>query len=439
MFSIALAISLVMGYFTDVGLSVTVLREGSKKESNLEAIISSYIKVRIVLLISIFLCGFMVIHLIYENQELIKTMYYLIIPMVLGLSLQSVGITYFQLVEKMQYLGIIRISSALFLVISIFLGSWLKVGPFIISFLYGFSYFLAGLVGLFLVSKHIKLSFKWPFQKSILYKLWIFLLSGLLMMLLPQIGPIVLEKTLTLSQLGMFAIALRIPASLYQIPGVIAGAFYPALFRLYNNDESVQHLKLNILQLKIMSLMGMCITIVLFYMSEEIILLLFGHKWIHAAEALQVLSLLLVLQSINIALADGLTTQAKQNYRTIVQFVSVVCAIFLFLFLSNLYLILGAAMACLCIEAIALIGFWITNPNRWIIAKNVLVPYSIFFGISLFGTYTFFESTPIVAMIICIFVLTIVVLLDRVLSRNIITYFNRSTIGRVLSKFWKGS
>jgi len=434
MFSIALAIAMVMGYFTDIGLSVTVLREGSKKEANLEEIISSYIKIRIALLFTIFLIGFTAIHLVYENQELIKIMYFLIIPMVLGLSLQSVGITYFQLIEKMQYLGIIRISSAIFLVITISVGTLFSVDSVIISFLYGFSYLLAGIVGLFLVNKHIKLSFKSPFQKSILYKLWIFLLSGLLMMLLPQVGPIVLENTLTLSQLGLFAIAFRISAALYQVPGVIAGAFYPALFRLYNSDKFNLHLTLNILQIKIMSLMGMSITFVLFFMSEEIILLLFGQTWIHAADALQIMSLLLVLQSINIALADGLTTQSKQNYRTLVQFCSVVSAIFLFSYLSNIYLVLGAAMACICIETIALIGFWISNPNRGAIAKKVLVPYLIIFGISLLGIDLLFKSKPVVAIILSLLILIIMVLLDKVLIRSILPYCSRSKIWRVISK-----
>ncbi|MEK1831870.1 hypothetical protein AAAC51_32235 [Priestia megaterium] len=76
-------------------------------------------------------------------------------------------------------------------------------------------------------------------------------------MLLPQLGPIVLENTIPLAAVGVFAVAYRIPSALYQVPGIVAGAFYPVLFRHYNHQQTDKHLQLNILQVKLMSLVGM--------------------------------------------------------------------------------------------------------------------------------------------------------------------------------------
>ena len=45
----------------------------------------------------------------------------------------------------------------------------------------------------------------------------------------PQLAPILLNYTLPLSMVGVFAVAYRMPAALYQVPGVIAGAFSSAL------------------------------------------------------------------------------------------------------------------------------------------------------------------------------------------------------------------
>lgn len=42
----------------------------------------------------------------------------------------------------------------------------------------------------------------------------------------PQLAPILLNYTLPLSMVGVFAVAYRMPAALYQVPGVIAGAFF---------------------------------------------------------------------------------------------------------------------------------------------------------------------------------------------------------------------
>lgn len=434
MFSVALALAMVLGYFTDVGLSVTVLREGSKNKADLSAIMSSYIKIRIVLLCLILISAFFIIQIFYDNSELIKTMYFLIGPMVVGLSLQSVGITYFQLVERMQYLGFIRILASMFLVLSISLGMWFSVHYTIICFLYGFSYFLSGLVGIFLVNKNIKLSLKSPFQKEILQKLWIFLLSGLLMMLLPQIGPIVLENTLTLAQVGLFAIAFRIPSALYQIPGVIAGAFYPALFRYFNNNDLTNHLKLNLLQIKIMSLIGMSISVILFHMSEEIIMMLFGLKWIHAAGALKIMSIIIVLQSINVALADGLTTQSRQLYRTLVQFCVVVSAIFLFSILSKIHLVNGAAIACLLIETISLIGFLLANPFRLVLAKKVLIGYLSIFSTSLVVINILFKTNPLLAIILHNLIIVTMVFVDKTMRNSVISFINNTLIMKFIRR-----
>ncbi len=44
MFSVAIAVTFVMLFFTDLGLSNTFLREGAKDGADLEKILSSYIK-----------------------------------------------------------------------------------------------------------------------------------------------------------------------------------------------------------------------------------------------------------------------------------------------------------------------------------------------------------------------------------------------------------
>ena len=221
--SVALAFAMIMSYFTDSGLSEIVLREGSKRKTSIQSVISSYIKLRILLLGITFILGFIIIHLTNTNEELIRTAYYLVIPMVMGVAMQGIGTTYFQLVEKMQYAGFIRMLSSIFLIITIVIGMAMSLHPFVISFLYGFSYFLAGACAIVLVHRHIKITLKSTFHKGLLFQLWSFLLSGLLFVLLPQLGPIILEKTVTLKQVGFFAVAYRIPQALNQLPNVVAG------------------------------------------------------------------------------------------------------------------------------------------------------------------------------------------------------------------------
>ena len=84
----ALAFALIMAYFTDAGLSKIVLREGSKDKADIAIVMSSYIKMRFVLLIATFIVGFIIINLLHsEDAMLLKTSYFLIIPFVIGVSM----------------------------------------------------------------------------------------------------------------------------------------------------------------------------------------------------------------------------------------------------------------------------------------------------------------------------------------------------------------
>ncbi|MFP3471394.1 hypothetical protein R0J90_15245, partial [Micrococcus sp. SIMBA_144] len=93
-----------------------------------------------------------------------------------------------------------------------------------------------------------------------------------------------------------------------QLPLVIAAAFIPVLFRQFNSNQVIKHRDLTILQIKVMGIIGMGMAIPFYYMSDTIIGIILGENWVMAATLLKVLSLMLVFQSMSIALADGLTS-----------------------------------------------------------------------------------------------------------------------------------
>ncbi|WP_160913538.1 oligosaccharide flippase family protein [Halobacillus litoralis] len=379
-FSVALAFAMIMGYLTDAGLSDITLREGSKPGVKLSALISSYVKMRLALLVATFFIGFSVIHLFNSsNGELIRTAYYLIIPMVTGVALQSIGTTFYQLIEKMQYYGLIRMVSSFCLVTAMVIGMGFQLNPLIMCTLYGLSYLTAGIFGLILVMKDVSIRFSYPFHRGLFRNLGSFTLGGLLFVMLPHIGPIILEKTIPIAAVGLFAVAYRIPQALQQIPFIVAGAYYPVLFRSFQHQNLKEHLDHQISQTKIMSLVGMMMVLPFFYLSEYVIKILFGTEWLGAAFPLKVLSLMLLLQSINIALADGLTTMEKQNSRTFIQLVTVIVGVGLYITLSLSYGVIGAAVTGVAIEVLALIGFWLCSPNRWGLFKRSLFPYLSYF------------------------------------------------------------
>ncbi|WIY62182.1 oligosaccharide flippase family protein [Bacillus arachidis] len=423
-FSVALALSMVMHFFTDLGVSNTFLREGAKKE-NSSATFFSYIKVRVICLLFTFIIFSFGIHIFYHEQQILYMMYSLMIPLIIGLVLQSIGITYFQLSERMQFIASIRIFSAIVLVTLTILCITLQVDIHVTAFLYGFSYLAGGLYSLYLLRKNVEFKWKVPFQKELLINISPFLISGLFIILTPQLGPLVLEKTLPLGLVGLFAVAYRIPSALYQIPGVIAGAFFPLLFKHYSHGEIKKHTELNILQMKFMSLIGMCMTIALFYLSPYLITILFGDKWESAVEPLKILSFIIVLQGFNIAIADGLTTKGLQNRRTIVQFITISIGLLSFYYLSVTYAIAGAAFSALAMEIVSFIGYVLANPIRRTVLTKVVIPYGSYFSISFILLHYLLYKFPFIAMFSTIILMSTMVLLFDQATRDLIKDFIR--------------
>ncbi|WP_282034374.1 oligosaccharide flippase family protein [Metabacillus indicus] len=413
-FSVALAFAMIMGYFTDAGLSEIVLREGTKRETEVSSLMSSYIKLRAALMGMTFIIGFIFIHSFYaSNPELIKTAYCLIIPMVTGIAMQSIGTTYFQLTERMQFYGAIRIISSFMLILTVFIGMMVSLTPYQICFLYGLSYFTAGLIGVVLVSRNVQISLNKPFHKEILNGIGSFTIGGLLFVIFPHLGTLVLEKTVSLAEVGMFAIAYRIPQALQQLPYIIAGAFCPVLFRSFNSGDYAKHRELSTTQIKITVLLGAAIAIPFYHMSSDIVTMLFGEKWIMAATPLKILTLMLILQSVSISLADSLTTQGMQNRRTLVQLISLLTGGVLYFYFSLSNGVIGAAYAGLAIEFLILMGFWLMIPGRLHFAVKAIGPYLAVIAVCMFIPSALLGSFPVVSALLSYIILSAILLVDK--------------------------
>ncbi len=424
-FSVALAIAMVMNFFTDLGVSNTFLREGTKKE-HLGRTFSSYIKIRIACSLLTFIVFFAGVRVLYQEQQTLYMIYSLMIPMVIGLAMQSIGITYFQLTERMQYIASIKIFSSFALILSATVSMGLKVDVHLAAFLYGFSYLAGGFYSLYLLLKKAEIQWKSPFEKQLLTNLSPFLISGLFIMLTPQLGPLVLEKTLPLALVGLFAVAYRIPSALYQIPGVIAGAFFPLLFKRYNQRKLAEHTRLNILQMKIMSYIGMCMTITLFYLATYLVTVLFGPEWESAVQPLKILAFIIVLQGFNIAIADGLTTRGLQNRRTFVQFITITVGLVSFYFMSVNYAVAGSAFAVLTMEIVSFIGYAAAHPEKRAVLFKVIMPYGTFFCISFILMQNLLSKYPFMAMIsTIIFVTALILLLDKSIKQLILGFIKK--------------
>jgi O-antigen/teichoic acid export membrane protein len=392
LFSLGLAFSLIAGYFTDLGLTQTLIREGTKRTSSIPHIVSGFLKIKILLIIVSLVISALVIMIVYEDKNIKNVLYYMVLPSIIGGSLQGFGASYFQLIEKMKNTGLIRTISGVLIASSMLIAIILNLSVIQISILYGLASILGGIFSFYLVIREVKITLNTSF-KSLLKDLFSYTIGGLLVIATPQIGPIVLEKVASIREVGYFSAAYRIPSVLYQIPQVMATAFYPLLFKLGASKQThEEHKKISILQIKLMSLLGILISFVFIIIPEFWINLLYGEGWGNAYLNLSILSYVLILQTINFPLADSLTTVGNQRKRTILQLVVFIISIAFYFILGGKFGSFGGAIAALLTEIIYFILLIIFNRNSIMILSKGITSNIMLFIILLIIKYFIFND-----------------------------------------------
>ena len=150
------------------------------------------------------------------------------------------------------------------------------------------------------------------------------------------------------------------------------------LFKHYNQNNIEEHTKLNLLQIKSMAIVGICMTIGLYHLAPYFISIFFHEEWSNSVEPLQILSFLIVLQSLNIAIADGLTTSGCQNKRTVVQCVALVIGGVMLYSFSSIGGVIGAAYAMVLFEIVALVGYIAVSVVKKNCIPNCNTVYNLF-------------------------------------------------------------
>ncbi|CCW05012.1 TPA: oligosaccharide flippase family protein [Bacillus cereus] len=355
MFTTALAVSAVICYFTDAGLTHTFMREGTRSDANISVLISSYLRIRLILAIVISVLFAIFAQFFYPDAYLRAMVYWVVLPTMFGATLQGVGMAYFQVTERMQFTAIISVLQGVTAAAALLLGMYFQWSLMMVAAMYGVSSLVTGVIAFIMTIRYTKVHKGW--DKGILDQLLIFTINGIIIMLLPQLGPIILEKVSTYKQVGFFGAAYKIPAVLYQIPGVIAAAFYPRLFAFGNEQNIEEHRKLSSFELKLMSFLGMGISIPFIADPSFWIVSLLGEKYAPAGDALAILAFMVILQSINYPLADNLTTIGQQWKRATTMTIGLVVAIIGYIVLGSKYGMMGAAAAAILTEITLLIGF----------------------------------------------------------------------------------
>lgn len=421
--SVALAFAAIVSYFTDAGISQTTIREGTKPDADISSIMFAYTKIRLFLFFGVTLFSIVFINIFYSDPVTKSTILFLTVPTLLGALGQGIGITYFQIIEKMKYVSLINIIVSVGNSLALFIGVISQLSIQMVSLLYGIASILGGIYAIWVMYKEIDFKVVKKKHPELLNQLLSFTINGIIVMMIPQLGPIILEKVLTTTEVGNFSAAFKIPSVLYQFPGIVATAFYPKLFSLGNSGELSEHRRICGLELKIMGTLGAALALPFILAPGFWIRLLLTDEFSPAIPALVVLSYLILLQAIKYPLADYLTTVGNQWKRTVVMFLGLIVVIILYIVLGSNFGILGGALAPLISEVVIILGCVLFIPKGFsFLFKNSYLMIIAFVVSFMCYRFIFSSLHPLVGLtIVELIFIVIIVFSDRMIRNKIIS------------------
>lgn len=176
-----------------------------------------------------------------------------------------------------------------------------------------------------------------------------------------------------------------------------------------------------------MAIVGICMTIGLYYLAPYFISIFFHEEWSNAVEPLQILSFLIVLQSLNIAIADGLTTSGRQNKRTVVQCIALVIGGIMLYSFSSIGGVIGAAYAMVLFEIVALVGYIAVSVVRKKIVFQIVIPYTSYFGVTFIGVQYMLHTYHFIALVLNTLIVVVgIFLYDYELKKLLLSFITKT-------------
>lgn len=213
-----------------------------------------------------------------------------------------------------------------------------------------FSTGILGLMLLFFYFKHgrsvLKWHFDWSAAKELLQDSWPLILSGLVVMIYMRIDQVMIKEMLGSEAVGNYAAATRLSEAWYFIPMIIIQSLFPAILNAKSQSEECYYRRLQSLY-NLMVRLSVIIALLMTFLSDWIINLLYGAEYSQAATVLAIH----IWAGINVAMgavwSKWIISENKQLIATYGHVVGAILNIIFNIFFIPKFGIKGAALATL--------------------------------------------------------------------------------------------
>lgn len=344
----------------DIGMSVLIIREGSRDEKKMAVYFGNTLIVEVILSIIIFgvIMGLGVLFQ-YDSTTLL-----------LMAIMASAGLIYefrkvmrgiFRVMMKLKFVAVLEVLNGLtYLLVALWIFStftdknlgllglaharlWVNVAVIAAFFIY--------------TIRFIKPKFDSAQLLPMVKQSYIFTLYNLFFMLYFQIDQIILSIMRGETEVGIYGASSKIIVILFFVPQMIFQVVMPIMFRLSKSDVD-KYKRLNNTIWRYIAAIGIPSGIGIILLADSIIPLIYTKpEYLASIPVLTIMGGFLAIRFIGISQGNALTTYDKEHVRAYIQIVSVIINIVLDIWLIASYGAVGAAIATLITEAVIAISF----------------------------------------------------------------------------------
>ena len=350
-FSFAVAFTTIAMIFIDLGLNPLFVREISRKKELAGKYISHAVVIKSILSFATFIAVMLVVNLMGYPDDIRKIVYVMFTSVILKSFTDNFS-SIFQAFEEMQWDSLLKIIRAVILTGLVFFSLAKGYSLLTIVWMYAATEIIVlSLCILILFTKFIKSMVK--VQKDILINLAFeslpFALTVLFYSIYFYIDSVMLSYMRGVYEVGIYSAAYSLTLALIFIPTIYINSIFPSLSKFYVN--SMESLKFAYKKsLLYISVVALPMTIILFFLSEEIIYFLYGGEFSNSALVFKIIAITIFFRFVTFVNAITILSVDKQKQRLYSQAITAILNIILNLILIPAYGYIGAAVATVITE-----------------------------------------------------------------------------------------
>jgi O-antigen/teichoic acid export membrane protein len=318
-FSFALSFTAIFFLINDLGISILAVREVSQDKNRTEKYLGNLVLLKLFLAALAFLGMFTAITLMGYPKETVTIV--ILMGLASFLSHLSLSLRWiFQAYQKLEYESLVSVTQNLGYFILGFLALTLNLGVFGI----GYSQIIVGILivlfSWFIVNRkfhRIKIEVNLPFWKDLLRKSVPFALMLVFISLYLNIDTVLLSFFKGDHSVGVYNAANRLALGGRTILAVFIAALFPIMSKLSKVSESELNRFLE-KSLALMICLALPLSLGVTFLSEKIIVFLYGQKFISSASVLQIVIWGMFCMCLSVILGYALISLGKQKIYTLI-------------------------------------------------------------------------------------------------------------------------